>query len=407
MNKTTVSLLSIIAASNSASAAGTFAEAFTAGDIGADFRLRYESVKQDNPLSDAKALTLQTHVGYGTDDYKGFTTYFEMEDVRIVGGIDDYSLPPTGFKPGQFSVIPDPETTELDQGFIQYSNSTLTTRLGRQVITHNRQRFVSDVSFRQDRQTFDAFSINNKPVEALEINYSYINQRNRIFSEAKDIDSMDHLLNLSYKSPIGKLTGYGYLLEIDNNTDNALDTYGISLAGSVKHNGMKYIYRAEHATQESESGAGSFDADYTFLEGGLTVSSVTTKLGYEVLGSDSGAYAFSTPMGSSTRFNGWAGQFLTAPVEGLEHISMLFTGKLLGGKWITVYRDFSAEKPSATIDDLGTELDLMYLKKFARHYSTGIRYATYSAGDMAAGKVDTDKFWLWISASFQNILGHP
>ena len=33
-------------------------------------------------------------------------------------------------------------------------------------------------------------------------------------------------------------------------------------------------------------------------------------------------------------------------------------------------------------------------------YKADIKYAAYSAGDAAAGKVDTDKVWLWVSAKF-------
>lgn len=64
------------------------------------------------------------------------------------------------------------------------------------------------------------------------------------------------------------------------------------------------------------------------------------------------------------------------------------------------YHDFSAEKSSASIDDLGSEINLLYAKTFAKYYSTGIKYARYSAGDVAAGKVDTDKLWVWAGLSF-------
>ena len=52
------------------------------------------------------------------------------------------------------------------------------------------------------------------------------------------------------------------------------------------------------------------------------------------------------------------------------------------------------------VDDLGTEINAVYAKKFAKKYSAGIKYAAYSAGDSTAGKVDTDKVWLWVGAKF-------
>jgi hypothetical protein len=32
--------------------------------------------------------------------------------------------------------------------------------------------------------------------------------------------------------------------------------------------------------------------------------------------------------------------------------------------------------------------------------SMGIKYANYSAGDSAAGKVDADKVWVWLGKRF-------
>ena len=65
-----------------------------------------------------------------------------------------------------------------------------------------------------------------------------------------------------------------------------------------------------------------------------------------------------------------------------------------------VYHDFNADKSTATINSLGKELDLVASYAFAKHYSVGLKYADYSAGDTAAGKVDTKKTWLWGAFNF-------
>ncbi len=400
MNKKVVSLFVTMTACSSSFAAESITEAFTKGKVSADLRLRYEMVEQDNALADADAMTLRTRLGYTTGDYMGFSGMLEVEDVRIVGGVSDYTVGPTGYKLGQFSVIGDPETTEVEQGFIKYKNKMLTAKLGRQVITYDGHRHIGHVGWRQDRQTFDALKLTAAPADGLALSYSYLDQRNRIFAEAADVDSKDHLFNASYKTPIGKLAGYAYLLEVDNNTSNGLDTYGISLTGSTKMDSMKVLYAAEYASQESKSGASEFDADYYFLEGGLVFGGITAKLGYEVLGSDNGSYGFATPLATLHKFNGWADQFLGTPAQGLIDTYVSVNGKALGGTWKVVYHDFKADESSATVDDLGSELDLVYAKKYGKNYSAGIKYAAYSAGDAAAGKVDTDKLWLWAGAKF-------
>ena len=126
----------------------------------------------------------------------------------------------------------------------------------------------------------------------------------------------------------------------------------------------------------------------------------TAKLEYELLGSDDSHYAFSTPLATLHKFNGWTDQFLNTTPQGLEDIYISLSGKLAGGKLAIAYHDFSAHDPNSVIDDLGNEIDILYTKKLSKNYSAGIKYGIYSAGDAASGKVDTDKAWLWLSANF-------
>ena len=380
-----------------AALANSFTEALTTGTASGDFRLRYENVEQDNAAQDASALTLRTRLAYTTGAFKGFSAMVEMEDNRIVLGQGDYTVGPVGYNPGIYSVIADPEFTELDQGYIQYLGDGFSAKLGRQVITMDNHRFVGHVGWRQDRQTFDGVSMQFSPLKDLTLKYAYISQRNRIFGEEADLDAKDHLLNVAYTTSIGKLSAYSYLLEVDNETNNALDTYGVRFNGSTKAGDTKLLYTAEYATQTSESGSSDFDADYLLLEAGAVFNGITAKVGYEVLGSDDGAYGFATPLATLHKFNGWADQFLGTPAQGLVDTSVSLAGKVAGGGWMVVYHDFAADKASDTVDDLGSELDLQYSRKYAKNYYAGIKYAAYS-GD--SGRVDADKLWLWVGAKF-------
>ena len=358
--------------------------------------LRYEGVQQDNALADADALTLRTMVGITSGSYKGFSFTAEMEDVRIALGQGDYSVPPAGYQAGEYSVIADPETTELHQGFVQYKNEGLTIKGGRQIIALDGHRFVGHVGWRQDWQTFDGVTAKYTSGN-MSAFYGYVTQRNRIFAEAADLDSKDHLLNLSYSSDIGKFTAYAYLLEVDNGIDNGLDTYGISYAGSTTTDSVKWIYNAEYATQTSDTPAASYDADYYMLEGGAVVSGITAKVTYEVLGSDNGMYGFSTPLATLHKFNGWTDQFLATPAQGLEDLAYTVSGGLAGGKWLAAYHAFDANEATEGVSDLGSEINVQYVTKVAEHFTLGLKYGTYSAGDI---KVDTDKVWVWIGAKF-------
>jgi hypothetical protein len=360
----------------------------------ADFRLRFESVNQDNTKKDAEAFTLRTRVNFATKSYSGFSGFIEFEDSRVVAGVDDYNN--TLGKSTQYSVIADPETTELDQGFLQYKNKVITAKIGRQVITLDGHRFIGHVGWRQDKQTFDATSIAYTPNKKTKVTYAYVNQRNRIFAQEKDFDSKDHLINASYQTSYGKFVAYGYLLEIDEGADNSLDSYGASFVGKRGN----FSYAIEYATQSSETDTTDYTATYLMAEAGYSFKGLTTKVGVEKLGSDDGLYAFSTPLATLHKFNGWSDQFLGTPKEGLVDIYASIAGKVLGGKWLVSYHDFSADESSTSIDDFGSEINAVYSKSFMKNYSAGIKFAAYSGGDSGAGKVDTDKVWLWIGAKF-------
>jgi hypothetical protein len=386
----TLAALTLLATVNVSANENTETQAKTTIDL----NLRYEAVDQENTLKDASALTLRTRLNHSTASYNGFSGVLEFEDSRQIAGVDDYN--DTVGNNAEYSVIADPESTELDQAFVQYKQGKLTAKVGRQVITLDNHRYVGHVGWRQDRQTFDAATFSYNAIENINISYSFLSKRNRIFAQAKDLQSKDHLINIAYKTKYGQLTTYGYLLEIDEGTANGLDTFGLSFKGKKDN----FSYFAEFSTQDSESGTTDYSATYMALEGGYSFDAVTFKLGAEVLGSDDGMYGFSTPLATLHKFNGWSDQFLTTPKEGLVDLYASLSGKAFGGGWTLVLHDFSADESSESVDDLGSEINAIYAKKFANHYTAGIKYSAYSAGDAASGKVDTDKLWVWVSAKF-------
>jgi hypothetical protein len=385
------------ATSNSANL-NSITEAISNGKANINLNLRYETVDQDNALKDADALTLRTRLTYATGDVAGFSSLIEFEDSRTVLGIDDYNN--TLGKNTDYSVIADPETTELDQFLLQYKQKSLAVKVGRQLITMDNHRFVGHVGWRQDRQTFDGVTFAFQPIEDLTLDYGYITKRNRIFAEAKDIDSNDHLLNAAYQTTLGKITAYGYLLEVDNDTDNGLDTFGIRFNGSTSIGEQKISYQLEYAQQDADNAVMSYSTDYILAELSSSFSGIGMKVGYELLGSDDGNYGFSTPLATLHKFNGWSDQFLNTPKEGLTDLYASVGGKVAGGKWAVIYHKFDADEASATVDDLGSEINAVYSKSFTKNYTAGIKLAAYSAGDVKAGKVDTDKIWLWLNAKF-------
>ena len=376
---------SIVVPSN-VTATETIADAMNSGKFYSDFRLRYESVAQDNALKDASALTLRSRLGFNSGKINGFSATFEVEDSRIIYGQDDFAVPPAGFNTGEYSVIADPETTEVDQMFIKYDADDWSAKVGRQVLTMNNHRFVGHVGWRQDRQTFDGVSAAFKPADGLTVDVAYLTQRNRIFAEAADFDSKDFLLNVGYKTEIGTLKFYSVNLELDDFNNSENDTFGILVDGKADN----ISYYAEFATQETANN----EADYYNLTVGTTIEGFSLKAGYEVLGSDNGSYGFSTPLATLHKFNGWADIFLGTPANGLADFSLKVGTKLGKGNFLAAYHSYEADFGGS---DYGTELNFQWVTKFAENYSAGVKAAFYSSDGYA---VDTDKIWFWLGASF-------
>jgi len=367
------------------------ASALTNGKLSANFNLRYEAVEQDNAAKDADALTLRTRLNYTTGSFNGFSAVAELENSTAL--VDDYK--DAIGNGNEFSVVADPDHTELDQAYIAYKEGKLSGKIGRQVITMDNHRFVGHVGWRQDRQTFDALTLGYQLSEATKVSYAYLAQRNRIFSDEKDVDSQDHLLNISHKLSAGKLTGYAYLLEEDKTGGAEINTLGVRYAGASKLGGNKVTYSVEFAQQDNDTADKS--ANYFAVEAGTNLASLNVKVGYELLGSDNGEYGFATPLATLHKFNGWADQFLGTPAQGLQDIYVSVGGKLAGGSWKIVAHDFSADDASSTVDDLGSEIDAVYAKAINKTFKVGIKYAAYNAGDI---KVDADKVWVWLEAKF-------
>lgn len=362
-----------------------------------DFRLRYESVSQQNTRKDADALTLRTLLRLKTPEYQHFSGFIEFEDSRDVG-FNHYN--DTIGNGAQYSVVADPNTTEVDQAYVQYQNKDLTIKLGRQVIALDNQRFIGHVGWRQDKQTFDAASVGYQPRKHIKIKYAYLTKRNRIFAEQKDINAQDHLLNLHIDSQLGKFSGYSYLLDADEGVKDSLNTHGVRLAGNKPVNSMTWLYQVEYAKQRADKGEKQYDTHYQFAELGAKIQGLTLKAGIEVLSSDAGEFGFATPLATLHAFNGWTDQFLTTPSIGLRDQYASVHGTAYQGKWSIAFHHFKADEVRGVNDNLGEELNLSYAKSFSKTYTAGIKFAAYKAGNNAISKVDTDKLWLWLSASF-------
>jgi len=396
--------------------AGALTDALSQGTVSANIRLRYESIDQTKVggvTRNADALTLRTRLGYETAAINDWKLFAEIEDVTALR--DDYNS--TINKNTRYPVVADPEDTELNQLFVSYSGLAGTwIKAGRQRIVLDNARFIGNVGFRQNEQTFDALKITNRSLADTTITYAYLAKAHRIFSDrsrAGNSQMDSHLLNVAYSGlELGKLTAYGYWLGFDDKSAigpaAGTRTLGVSFDGGAPLNGdLRLLYRVELADQSDyDRGASTNDADYRLAELGLKHKQLTVKVGQETLEGD-GTYGFATQLATGHKFNGWADHFLATPKDGLEDTYVTAIGWLGGVKLLATYHWFESNKNSY---DYGEELDLLAVKKLNKRFSVGAKYANYETdknatllartGTTGPAVIDREKFWLWGELSF-------
>lgn len=364
-----------------------FYTALKGGTPKLNMRLRYEGV-DDGINEDADALTLRTRLGYQTGKLGGFDAYGEFEDTHVVMGVDDYAPESAGF-----AVVADPRVTEVNQAFVRYTGSEglkgLVAAFGRQRIIYDNARFVGNVGWRQDEQTYDGTKLDFS-TDQFAVSAAYLTKVNGI-TPAFDAFVEDMLINASWKkAPGGSLTGYSYMLETKD-ADDSRDTVGLRYSGSFPVDKLTLMLNVEYATQSFD--VDDTDTEYTLVEAGVKVSGITVKVAQEVLGSDDGISAFQTPLATKHAFNGWADKFLATPANGLEDTYVFVGGAVAGVNLGAAYHTFSADEGSA---DYGSEIDAVASKKFGP-YTLGLKYADYSEDGFSA---DTSKVWAWTELAF-------
>jgi hypothetical protein len=373
------------------------------------FRLRSESVSIDSTGDDAaNALTLKTRMNFKTAPYKGVGAFVEMDDVTSLTSVDYKTAPNDSSQDGP--AIADPEGTEVNQAFLTYSNIPSTTvKWGRQRITLDDHRHVGHVAWRQNEQTYDAFSVENKSIKDVSIFASKISTVNRVFGELNPIGSHDVdtvLLNVSYAGlPFGKFTAYYYDMDYvaAGLAGRSSTTVGARFSGATKTSEtLKVLYTAEFAKQsDAHDNPGSYDANYYHLEGGVVWSGFTVKLGQELLGADGSDGFFQSNLATLHKFQGWTDMFLNLGrgniQGGIEDTYFSVGTKVSGVKLLGVYHTFGADDEAAAgKSDYGSEIGFLAAKQFGQ-YGLALKYADYSADDHG---VDTQKIWLTASAKF-------
>lgn len=409
---------------------GKIPDALANGKFNLNVRLRYEQADEVGVAAitkDSYAPTIRTRFGYTTAPLYGFQAMVEGANISVLGPEHNYNAAGSNGQ-GARPVVADPPLIRVDQAWFGYSYTNyFTAKVGEQRIVFDNQRFIGDVGWRQNMQTFDAVTVGSEPLNNLNLYYGYIWDVHRVFGDVSglpatspnlDFDSSSHLINVSYSGwKYGRFVGYTYLLDLDLNNgtaaryNNSCATYGGYFAGSAPVNDkVKLDYRAEFAWQTDYGDSTlKYGTEYYNLEGGVSVKPFAFGAGYEDLGSGAntgaggGHASFRTPLATLHAFNGWDDVFLTTPANGLQDLYAYAQVTLPAQIPLRfVYHKYDANFGGG---DYGQEFDVVASKKFGRYWTASVKYAYYQGQDAAApsltvANVDIQKFWAQIEFNF-------
>lgn len=373
-----------------------YAQPENAGDWIVDTRLRYESVDQDG-LQDAEALTVRARVGYETPAWRGWRVLAELEGIAQL--TDDFNDTVNGET--AYAVVADPEAFELNRLQLSWTGAEGRRAIvGRQRIILNNARFVGNVGFRQNEQTFDAVRLEGRAHQRVALTYLYLDRVRRVFgddSSQGEWDSDSHVLQADVTLPIGRLIAYGLLLDFQDAPAQSGQTYGARWSNEWETGDWRPRLTLEAATQSDYRSAGAgFDLGYQHAEFAVGRDRWTVAAGGERLEGD-GARGFATPLATLHAFQGWADVFLTTPPDGVRDLyaSVSYTtAPTLIGRPVTLTlrgHDFSDDGGGT---DFGSEIDVSMRAGVTERVSLEAKAAFFDGEDPRFA--DRDKVWLTI-----------
>lgn len=357
-----------------------------------DVRLRLEQVDDGAFARDATALTLRTRLGWRSGAWHGWSVLVEGEDVRAL--VDGYNSTANG-RTG-YPVVLDPQGAELNQAWLGWDGAAGNlVRIGRQRIALDNQRFIGNVGWRQNEQTFDAVSASWRPAPAWTLRWAWLDRVHRVAGRGhpqrlqarQDLDA--HLVNVAWAGPLGTLTGYGYLLENQDLPAQSTRSLGLRHAGErALAEDLDLLHAAEWARQSGWRDApDTGTVGYLALEAGVRRSGHALRAGGERLAGN-GVRAFQTPLATGHAFNGWADRFLVTPADGLRDRYLKLDGPLGPLRYGVAWHDFRADRGG---DRYGRELDLQLAWPVAPGWTVLAKYADYRSDGFGS---DVRKGWL-------------
>jgi hypothetical protein len=394
MAKTSAAVLALLLAAVPAAASAQAAPDDTGGRVLFETRLRSETVDQQGFADRAQALTLRTRLGWRSPTARGLQLLVEGEGVAV---LDDRYSAPVDPVPGRPAVA-DGETLELNRAQVRWPGARDTDlTVGRQRLVVGAGRVIGNSGWRQNEQTFDAVRLVSTAFKPVTLTYVFADrvQRPLGHEHPQGVWRGDiHMLQAEADTPVGRLSGFGLSIDLDNAAAQSSMTLGARLAGSRPvADELSVTWAAEYAVQsDTGSNPADYSADFQSAVLGLQAPRWSAGLGYERLDGD-GVTAFQTPLGSGHAFLGLSDVITATPAFGVRDLFLRGQLSLPAlGRTLRLTGEAHAFHDAAGDFELGQEVDVSAALPINGHWSVELGGAHFDSAHPAFA--DADKGWL-------------
>jgi len=365
-----------------------------------DLRLRAEQVDQDG-LDSTLALTLAGRFGLDAKFGNGWSALVEGE---AVGHITNDFSDTVDTVPGK-AVIADPEAFELNRLQVSWKGEAANATLGRQRIIFDDARFVGNVGFRQNEQTFDAVRFGIAGFQNVSLDYVYVDKVHRIFGDESPVgefESDSHLVRAGVTTALGDFVATGLFLDFDESAAASGQTLVLGWSDSWKLEAGRFGLNARFGQQSEYHGRGpAQDLGYQSYGASFARNDLTLIGGVEIL-EGAGGRGFATPLATLHAFQGWADVFLNTPAAGVRDSSVGLKGAGVGlidgakpASWAVFYHDFDSDNGDLSY---GSEFDAVFRVPINGWLTFEAKGAVFSGSDN--GPADRTKFWVALETRF-------
>lgn len=359
------------------------------GTLSAEVLLGYEYSDLDgNGTKAAQALLTRTRINYQTANFEGFDARIQ---AQYVGPVNDH------YGPGNpdYDAVADPEAFRLHQAYLAYTGYDSKAIVGSQEIILDNARFIGNVGWRLNAQSFNAGSIKNESVENLKLYYAYADSINWIDGDI-DHNRQYHMINGEYKlGESNQLSGFAYLQRNDGGGLEKLDTYGLRAwgkNGKISHDAMLALQR---------------DAYYGNLFGEFDIDTVDVGAGIEYISGGQGNEQFQTLNGTAHKFNGWADQFLGTggglpggllDIYGQVSVVAIKKLKLMG---VAHYFNTTDTTPAGFDGAYGYEFDALAKYSVCKNFDVLAKVAYYVKDGSSTANLTNDETVFWLRGTLK------